>query len=81
MADLLDRMHRNPAADWAINDVAAACSQHGVRCTPPTGGGSHCGRRRRHRGRPADASAPFYPPVRLLDAPLGRVPPRYRRLL
>ena len=39
--DLLDRMRRNPTADWTISDVESVCAQHGVRCTPPTGGGSH----------------------------------------
>ena len=41
MDDLLDSMRRNPAADWTMNDVARICGQHRVRCTPPTGGGSH----------------------------------------
>ena len=40
-SDLLDRMRSNPAADWTISDVSSVCTQHGVRCTPPTGGGSH----------------------------------------
>lgn len=39
--NLLDRMRRNPAADWTISDVETVCTQHGVRCTPPAGGGSH----------------------------------------
>ena len=41
MADVLDRMRRNPAADWTIADVVTVCAQHGVRCTPPSGGGGH----------------------------------------
>ena len=41
MSDILDRMRRNPAADWTIADVASVCAQHGVRCVPPSGGGSH----------------------------------------
>ena len=41
MADTLDHMRRNPAADWTIGDVASVCSRHGVRCVPPSGGGSH----------------------------------------
>ena len=41
MADILDRMRRAPAADWTIADVVTACAKHGVRCTPPSGGGSH----------------------------------------
>jgi hypothetical protein len=34
-------MRRNPAADWTIRDVEAACRTAGARCTPPSGGGSH----------------------------------------
>jgi len=37
----LDRMQANPAGDWSIDDVAALCREHGIRCTPPRGGGSH----------------------------------------
>ena len=40
-SDLLDRMRRNPASDWTVGDVASVCAQHGVRCVPPSGGGSH----------------------------------------
>jgi len=41
MADLLARMRRNPAGDWTIADVVALCREHSLRCTAPTGGGSH----------------------------------------
>jgi hypothetical protein len=41
MSYTLDRMRRNPAADWTITDVVTVCAQHGVRCVPPSGGGSH----------------------------------------
>ena len=41
MSDVLDRMRRNPAGDWTIADVAAVCVRYGVRCVPPSGGGSH----------------------------------------
>jgi hypothetical protein len=34
-------MRANPAGDWGISDVEAVCREYGVRCTPPTGGGSH----------------------------------------
>jgi len=37
----LDRMRANPAADWTIDDVATLCREHVIRCTPPSGGGSH----------------------------------------
>jgi hypothetical protein len=38
---LLDRMRSNPAGDWKIGDVQAACRQHEIYCAPPSGGGSH----------------------------------------
>jgi hypothetical protein len=38
MRDRLARMRANPAADWTIDDVVAVCREHGLRCTPPTGG-------------------------------------------
>jgi len=37
----LAQMQANPAADWRIEDVMALCREHGIRCSPPTGGGSH----------------------------------------
>jgi hypothetical protein len=37
----LDQMRRNPVGDWVIEDVAAVCREHSIRCTPPSGGGSH----------------------------------------
>lgn len=40
-AGLLERMRRNPAADWMMEDVARICERHGLRCSPPSGGGSH----------------------------------------
>jgi hypothetical protein len=38
---ILDRMRANPAADWNIGDIEQICRQHGIRCKPPSGGGSH----------------------------------------
>jgi len=37
----LDQMRVNPAGDWSIDDVAALCREHAIRCNPPSGGGSH----------------------------------------
>jgi hypothetical protein len=37
----LDRMQASPAGDWTIDDVAALCREHDIRCAPPRGGGSH----------------------------------------
>jgi len=41
MSDRLDRMRRNPAADWTVADVEAICREYGLRCSTPSGGGSH----------------------------------------
>ncbi len=41
LPDTLDRMRRNPAADWTMADVETVCARHDLRCTAPTGGGSH----------------------------------------
>lgn len=40
-ADLMDQMKRNPQGDWTIKDVERVCTEHGVSCNPPTGGGTH----------------------------------------
>jgi hypothetical protein len=29
-SDLLERMRRNPASDWRIQDVQAVCREHGL---------------------------------------------------
>jgi predicted RNA binding protein YcfA (HicA-like mRNA interferase family) len=39
-ADLLDRMRRNPAADWTIADVERVCRDHGLLFRAEKG--SHC---------------------------------------
>jgi hypothetical protein len=42
-------MRANPAGDWSISDIEFVCREHGIRCTPPTGGShykvSHASRR------------------------------------
>lgn len=38
---LVERMGRNPAGDWTMQDVRAVCERLGWQCLPPTGGGSH----------------------------------------
>lgn len=38
---LIDRMRRNPLADWRIEDIILVCREHGLKCEPPRGGGSH----------------------------------------
>ena len=37
----VERMRLNPQSDWSIADVASTCRDHHIRCSPPTGGGSH----------------------------------------
>jgi hypothetical protein len=37
----LERMRANPAGDWTIADIETVCGEYDVRCSPPTGGGSH----------------------------------------
>jgi hypothetical protein len=39
--DLLERMRRNPQADWTIQDVEKVCGQYNVSCEAARGGGSH----------------------------------------
>jgi hypothetical protein len=38
---LLNRMRRNPAGDWTIQDIQRLCDLLGWSCLPPMGGGSH----------------------------------------
>ena len=38
---LLERMRRNPAGDWTIQDIQKLCDGLGWDCLPPSGGGSH----------------------------------------
>ncbi len=40
-SDLLDRMRRNPAGDWRIQDVEAVCREHALLFRPGKGT-SHC---------------------------------------
>jgi len=37
----LERIRAAPAGDWTIEDVVALCREYRIRCTPPSGGGSH----------------------------------------
>jgi hypothetical protein len=41
MSKRLEAMAANPRSNWTIADVEALCSEFGVSCAPPTGGGSH----------------------------------------
>jgi hypothetical protein len=39
--DLLERMRRNPQADWTIENIEKVCAQYNVSCESARGGGSH----------------------------------------
>ena len=41
MSRRLDAMRSNPAGDWTMADIEAVCREHEVRCSAPSGGGSH----------------------------------------
>ncbi len=62
MSDPLERMRRNPAGDWTMRDVAALCASYGLRCTPPTGGGSHW--KVSHPSTAAILTIPFRRPIK-----------------
>ena len=38
---LVERMRRNPAGDWTIQDIQKLSKSPGWDCLPPSGGGSH----------------------------------------
>ena len=61
-SSLLERMKGNPAADWTISDVEAVCYAYGVRCTPPSGGGSHY--KISHPARREILTVPFRRPIK-----------------
>ena len=41
MSKRLERMRRNPAADWTIENIEAVCREHAILCEPSRGGGFH----------------------------------------
>ena len=61
MADLLDRMRRNPAGDWTLKDVETLCAQHGLRCEPPRRGSHY---KVSHPDRSEIITIPFGRPVK-----------------
>ncbi len=34
-------MRASPSSDWRVSDVETVCRAFGIRCVPPSGGGSH----------------------------------------
>lgn len=62
MRDTLEKMRANPAANWTIADVEKACRQLGMRCVPPSGGGSHY--KVSHSSRPEILTVPSRRPIK-----------------
>jgi hypothetical protein len=62
MSDRLDRMRKNPAADWKIGDVEAVCREYGVECAPSRSGSSHY--KVKHRLVPEVLTVPFKRPIK-----------------
>ncbi len=62
MSARLERMRRNPTADWTIGDVEAVCREHGVLCEPSRGGGSHY--KIAHLAVRAKLTVPFRRPIK-----------------
>jgi hypothetical protein len=62
MSDRLDRMRRNPAADWNIGDVEAVCREFSVECSPSRSGSSHY--KVKHRSVPEVLTVPFKRPIK-----------------
>jgi hypothetical protein len=61
---LLDRMRAKPGSDWSISDVESVCRSHGVRCVPPSGGGSHY--KVSHPSQREILTVPFRRPIKLV---------------
>jgi hypothetical protein len=61
-SDLLDRMRLSPASDWSIADVERLCRAFGLRCTAPSGGGSHYNIS--HPSQRDILTVPFRPPIK-----------------
>ena len=62
LSDTLERMRSNPASDWSVSDVEKACRASGIRCAPPSGGGSHF--KVSHRSQREILTIPFRRPIK-----------------
>jgi hypothetical protein len=69
MSKRLEDMRRKPKGDWRIADVEAVCSEFGVSCKPPTGGGSHY--RLFHPRLARKLTIPFNRPIKLYTSVNG----------
>jgi hypothetical protein len=62
MSDRLDRMRRNPRADWKIGDVEAVCREYDIECKPSKSGSSHY--KVKHAAVPEVLTVPFKRPIK-----------------
>lgn len=62
MSKRLDSMAANPNGNWTISDVSALCREFDIRCSPPTGGGSHY--RIAHPAMREKLTIPFKRPIK-----------------
>ena len=64
MSDLLGGMRANPASGWRLADVEKVCGDFGVRCAPPSGGGSHY--KISHASQREILTVPFRRPIKAI---------------
>ena len=62
MADRLDKMRRNPNANWTIGDVEAVCREFGIECQPSRSGSSHY--KVKHQASREILTVPFKRPIK-----------------
>jgi len=64
VSDLLEDMRANPVSGWRIADVEKVCRTFGVRCAPPSGGGSHY--KISHASQREILTVPFRRPIKAI---------------
>jgi hypothetical protein len=64
MSRRLEKMRRNPAGDWRIEDVIAICREYGIACEASRSGSSHY--KITHPAMPQILTVPFKRPIRTI---------------
>jgi predicted RNA binding protein YcfA (HicA-like mRNA interferase family) len=62
MGKRLEAMRSNPQGNWRMDDIEALCTEHGIRCAAPRGGGSHY--RISHPDLEEKLTVPFKRPIK-----------------
>jgi hypothetical protein len=62
MSKRLERMRRNPAADWTIGDIEAVCREFRIECVRSRKGSSHY--KIKHPAVPEILTVPFARPIK-----------------